>query len=544
MRAAARTPHNPSAACARRHTGADRSGGPAGCVIVAVPEVKVPEDESRQLGALHETLPRRIVPNLPLLADLLHADVLLFAALGKQIEILAHARPNPVPPVHKQDLTGLRLRQEQIAPVARVLARGKARHPVQGSVNAGLPIVREIFGVPDEDGRIVAALTIETAAIEHERLQKRSAIFRRAIYRVRDQILAGHLEGGENLGRLRVHDGHMVIDSNGQIQYVTAVTEGLYRLLGYADSLVHTQLSELETNEYVAFRAMELGTCLEQRVTEQDRIWIKKVIPLLAVEPSTWLVRLVNRSRRWSGAMIVIQDVTDEVRKEQELRVKSAMIQEIHHRVKNNLQTISALLRMQARRTDSPEVAEILKQTVSRIISVAVVHEFLSKDEASIINIHEVTNRILQEVAHGTLDPTKRIKLNIEGVKQFLLPAQQATSCALIINELVQNAVEHGYEGLPEGTITVRLLQTDDSMALEIEDDGVGLPAGFDPRHGGLGLQIVRTLVKEDLRGQVQLEHGRGVRAVVSFPRWRPTETSQNGHAARTASPGPRGGNL
>ncbi|MBA3331900.1 MAG: histidine kinase N-terminal domain-containing protein [Actinobacteria bacterium] len=486
----------------------------------------IPADIARALGDSGLDLVGRILPSLDLLADLIHADVLLFAPSAPQVTVLAHARPEPVPSLYLHPLTGRRLRQDQISPVARVLSQKRPRHGVHGTVVGGVPIVRETFALEDASGKVVAALVTETAVIEHERHRKRSAIFKRAIGRVRDLVVQGRLVGGENIGRLGVHDGIMVIGADGEIQYVTAVTENLYRLLGYADSLVNAQLSELDTNEYVAFRAIELRTCLEQRVTEQDRIWIKKAVPLPPTEGRGWERYLPGRPL--TGAIIVIQDVTDEVRKEQELRVKNAMIQEIHHRVKNNLQTISALLRLQARRTHSQEVAEILQQTVSRILSVAVVHEFLSKDESSIINIHEVSNRILREVTHGTLDPAKQIRLSLEGVKQFLLPAQQATSCALIINELLQNAVEHGYEGRTDGEITVRLLQTDDSMAVEIEDDGRGLPSGFDPRQGGLGLTIVRTLVNEDLKGQLQLENGRGVRAIVSFPRWRSAPAPEN----------------
>ena len=96
--------------------------------------------------------------------------------------------------------------------------------------------------------------------------------------------------------------------------------------------------------------------------------------------------------------IVAIQDVTDELQKEQELKIKTAMIQEIHHRVKNNLQTIAALLRLQARRTESAEVADQLRESIGRIMSVAVVHEFLSHGrERSTINIHEVSNRILAE---------------------------------------------------------------------------------------------------------------------------------------------------
>jgi two-component sensor histidine kinase len=218
---------------------------------------------------------------------------------------------------------------------------------------------------------------------------------------------------------------------------------------------------------------------------------------------------------------VAIQDVTDELQKEQELKIKTAMIQEIHHRVKNNLQTIAALLRLQARRTELPEVADQLRETIGRIISIAVVHEFLSHEETTVINIHEVSNRILAEVRNGVLDHSRPISLALEGTRSFNLPAQQATSCALIINELVQNAVAHAFAGLPGGSIVVRLAEQGDSLYIEIQDDGRGLPHDFDVlRQGGLGLQIVRSLVREDLKGEFELLNGQGLKAIVSFPKW------------------------
>lgn len=483
--------------------------------------VAISSDVAQDLDSSALALIKRIIPSLTLLADLLHADVLLFALAGDRVAVVEHAQPNLVPSSYEHSLTGRRLRPQQVAPVASLLFNGRPAHHVQGAVVNGVPIVREVVAIRDADHNVVAALATETAVIENERHRKRSGIFRRAVMRVRELVVRGRLDGAERLGRLGVHDGLMVIDASGLIQYATTVAEGLYRLLGYVDSLVNTQLSELETNEYIAFRAMETGTCMEQEITEQDRHWVKKVIPLTVDNEEGWVNRLPGAlTRQPTGAIIVIQDVTDQVRKEKELKVKSAMIQEIHHRVKNNLQTITALLRLQARRSKSPEVAAVLKEAIGRILSVAVVHEFLSKDESSIINIHEVCKRILHEVVNGTLDPMKRIELKLEGVQQFLLPAQQATSCALIVNELIQNAVEHGMESRQKGTIVVRLSQSDDSMGIEIEDDGSGLPDGFDMARGGLGLQIVRTLVKEDLRGEFQLENGEGVRALISFPRW------------------------
>jgi len=485
--------------------------------------VAISSDVARDLDGVAAAVIKRIIPNLNLLADLLHADVLLFARAGTQIEVLDHAQPSPVPSVYLDSQTGRRLRPDQVRPIARILFQGKGRHEVQGAVVNGVPILREMLAVRDAEGRVIAALATETAVIEHERVQKRTGVLRRALTRVRDLVAQGRLEGGEKIGRLALHDGMIIIDSDGMIQYASSVAEGLYRQLGIVDVLANTQLSELDTNEYLAFRAIETGVCLEQRLEEQDRLWIKKVIPLVAGESPGWASRLPGSlGRHPVGAIIVIQDVTAEARREQELKVKSAMIQEIHHRVKNNLQTITALLRLQARRVESEEAATALKEAVGRIMSVAVVHEFLSQDEGSVINIQDVCKRIVHEFVTGTLDPMKKIELKLEGEGQFLLPAQQATSCALIVNELIQNAIDHGLEDKDDGTVVVRLLQTDDSMAIEIEDDGAGLPEDFDPARGGLGLQIIRTLVRDDLKGQFLLEDGDGVRAVVSFPRWRP----------------------
>jgi two-component sensor histidine kinase len=313
----------------------------------------------------------------------------------------------------------------------------------------------------------------------------------------------------------------MILDAQGRIEYLSAPAEHLYRRLGYADNLVKTQLQELETNEYICFKSMERGVCLEQRVQEHDLVWIKRVVPLLSGDGARWSPPLVGRRSVPAGAIVAIQDVTDELRKEQELKIKTAMIQEIHHRVKNNLQTIAAMLRLQARRSQTPEVVDQLRESVGRILSIAVVHEFLSHDENAAINIHEVSNRILAEIRNGVLDHTRPINLTLEGTRTFTLPAQQATSCALIINELVQNAVGHGFEGRTEGTIVVRLSEQGDSLYIEIQDDGRGLPEGFDATsQGGLGLQIVRSLVREDLKGEFELLNGQGVRAIVSFPRW------------------------
>jgi two-component sensor histidine kinase len=465
-----------------------------------------------------------VAGHLPLLADLTHADAVLFARVDDHVVVIAQAQPVPVPSPYALPVEVSRTMTREEAPqVFRVLVDSH-RNQVSTTVIRGAPVLQEVFAIRNARGEAIGALRSEMLLIEHERQRKRHAVFRRAIARARDLIIAGRMRGGEKLGRMGVHDGVMVIDSTGRIEYLSAPAEHLYRRLGYADNLVKTQLQELETNEYICFKAMERGVCLEQRVQEHDLVWIKRVVPLVSGENNRWQARLMGRGAVLTGAVVAIQDVTDELQNEHELKIKTAMIQEIHHRVKNNLQTIAALLRLQARRTQSPEVADQLRESVGRIVSIAVVHEFLSHEENSVINIHEVSNRILAEVRNGVLDDSRPITLSLEGSRSFLLPAQQATSCALIINELVQNAVEHAFVGLGGGSIVVRLGEQGDSLYIDIQDDGRGLPDDFDAvRQGGLGLQIVRSLVREDLKGEFELlrkTNGDGVHAVVSFPRW------------------------
>jgi two-component sensor histidine kinase len=480
-------------------------------------------DPTQHLRPEDRALLNNVAGHLPLLADLTHADAVLFARAQDQVMVAAQAQPVPVPsPYARPVAVGRAMTRDEAPMVFRVLIDNH-RNQVTTTVIRGAPVLQEVFAIRNERGETIGALRSEMLLIEHERQRKRHAVFRRAIARARDLIISGRMRGGEKLGRLGVHDGVMVIDSNGRIEYLSAPAEHLYRRLGYADNLVKTQLQELETNEYICFKAMERGVCLEQRVQEHDLVWIKRVVPLMSNKDEALPLPFIGRRAVPTGAVVAIQDVTDELQNEQELKIKTAMIQEIHHRVKNNLQTIAALLRLQARRTNNSEVADQLRESVGRIISIAVVHEFLSHEENSVINIHEVSKRILEEVRNGVLDHSRAINLSLEGTRSFLLPAQQATSSALIINELVQNAVEHAFVGLPGGSIVVRLAEQGDSLYIEIADDGRGLPDGFDPASQGLGLQIVRSLVREDLKGQFELvtkPNGKGAQAVVSFPKW------------------------
>ena len=218
------------------------------------------------------------------------------------------------------------------------------------------------------------------------------------------------------------------------------------------------------------------------------------------------------------GTVVLCRDVSDLRSKERELVTKDATIREIHHRVKNNLQTVAALLRMQARRIESAEAKVALTDAMSRVASIAIVHETLSQAFDEIVEFDRVADELLRMVGDvaASWGDVSAIREGSFG----LLSADMATSLAMIISELCQNAVEHGLAH-QSGEVRVVPNRYNGQLRVEISDDGQGLPAGFDWRGSrSLGLSIVNTLVAE-MEGSFRIgprEAGPGTQVIVEIP--------------------------
>jgi two-component sensor histidine kinase len=367
---------------------------------------------------------------------------------------------------------------------------------------------------------VVGALAIETGLIESERQQRKSIVYRRALERLRRIAASAGIRGCSTLSHLGEYDGPIVATTTGQIVYISTLAEQLYRKMGYADSLLGANLTELQTDESIFTRAVETGACLEEIAQEGPFTWRRRAVPLLYGDADRPWSRVLQQYESRGIVILTVHDITEDTHRARELRIKSAMIQEIHHRVKNNLQTIASLLRIQARRTGSPEVGAMLQETISRILSIAYVHDYLAHQESNEVDMSEVAQQIISEVTQGVLDPAMKLHITLESPTIYL-SNRQATSCALVLNELLHNTVEHGFARASEGSVLVRLSIEDSRFVLEVVDDGQGLPSGFNPRESkSLGLQIVQTLVYDDLKGTFHLVNGhpRGAQGLVAFP--------------------------
>lgn len=468
-----------------------------------------------------------------IVADLSRADILLYGRKSEtEAIVLTHAQPHSLAHVYNKSREGYVVTTRQRPEVLRTLITGQAPREHRSTISEGAPVVRLALpvlfpppcvaqiGEKKEKPIVRAALIIVTNLIEYERHRLRSMVFRQALRKLQIMLSYGQVTGAEELSPFGEQDGIIFVDTFGVVRYVSGIASNLYRRLGYKDTLIGRRLADLDTSDEEIWRAaLAQNRCVERQVKESERFWAYKALPLTgySVGYFQWM-----RGAVWpkpAGVLIALRDDTESRRQDQEIRVKNAMIQEVHHRVKNNLQTIAGLLRLQARRVKSEEARQVLDETLNRILSIAVIHEFLSSANSNIINIKEVGNRIVGQLRQGMLSPDKQIALELVG-EPIYLPARQATACSLIINELIQNAIEHGFEHRQEGLVQVNLADEGDEVIIKVIDNGEGLPVDFQiGQSDSLGLNIVKILVEEDLKGHINFTNGDGVAVTITFPK-------------------------
>lgn len=475
---------------------------------------------SSELSADHVALLRCIEGGLPLLADISRADVSLIVRDRGHAVVVAQAQPRSIASVYRQPWIGRRIPEEESEPVTDGLVRGRGGRRQVKLLEQGATIVQQVYPILYQDKAIPAVLQIETSLIAWERQKRRHESFRQAVDMLRDMVLRGDMADAASLPPFTEWDGILFVDDKFHIRYLSGIANNLYRRLGYLDELHGRHIGDLQTHDELLVRqAFASHACQHHQVMEGNLNWTRVVVPIWSYPPAWWpFGRNGQRQPVLRGALVMVHDNTEALRKAQELQVLTTMVQEVHHRVKNNLQTVASILRMQARRAESEEARLLLHEAVNRVLAVSVIHEFLSRDEQQVINIRDVCQRIVTQTQRAAMQPEKSIALQVDGPSIYL-PSQQATACALVANELLLNALEHAFQGRSRGSVTLNLTDRGDEAVLQVSDDGIGLPANFDlDAAESLGLSIVRTLVEGDLKGRLVLEPGQpGTRVIVTF---------------------------
>jgi len=457
-----------------------------------------------------------LVGDWQLIADLSFADLVLWVRGGLDgWRAVAHVRPNTGPMVFYDDIVGrpsTRARATMLDQAARA----------QAVVTKPEPTVREDISIREDavpvcrSGQVIAVVTRHqnlTGARTPSRLELTYRDLADALMRM---VGAGDFPSvsaptGMRRGAPRVGDGVIDLDVDGLVRYASPNAVSAVHRMGHVGDVVGEVLSQT-----VADVASRSGRTIDESlavVVTGRAAWRSEVETPSATVTLRAIPIVVDGIR--TGAMVLLRDVSELRRREQELLTKDATIREIHHRVKNNLQTVAALLRLQARRVTDDSARAALEEAVRRVGTIALVHETLSQGFDETVNFDEIAVRGLRAVVEVA---TREHRVEPTFTGSFgRMRAEDATALAMIISELVQNAVEHGFAdrgGAVEVAVTRTTLDDgDEQLTVVIADDGAGLPAGFRPVLAGLGTRIVTSLVA-DMRGRIRWENNtpRGTR--------------------------------
>jgi two-component sensor histidine kinase len=293
-----------------------------------------------------------------------------------------------------------------------------------------------------------------------------------------------------------VADGVIILDGDAQIRFASPNAISSLHRMGIHAYASGQRLAEIGFDQDAVDAALAARLPVTEEVERGDTSILIRAIPLLDTGDAV-------------GALVLMRDVTDLRRRDRMLLSKDATIREIHHRVKNNLQTIAALLRLQGRRLASEEAQEAIEESERRIRSIAIVHETLSRDAGDVVRFGEVVKPLVRTVEETVSTPDATLRFEVSG-DAGSLRGDVATALAVVLNELMQNAVDHAFPrdgaGPTKGSVLVRLGRLGSELVVEVIDDGVGLPPGFTVESSkGLGLSIVQALVNGELGGSMEL---------------------------------------
>lgn len=461
---------------------------------------------------------QRLVSSWGTLSDLCFADLLLFApAKGSKdrFVVVGQVRPTTNPTLHLEDLIGEVMDSQQRPLVARSWRLGSV---VEGEVS--IPSRnergRQVCIPVRWQGELVAIMTRDSALLVGRRPGELERVYVEVFDRLARMISAGEFPfpiDDEIPGAgPRVGDGVIVLDSSARVDYASPNAVNALHRMGLSTGTAGIRLDEVGIDQHVVDLAYEAHLPATQEVSRgPDVAIVIRCVPLLDHGVLT-------------GAVVLLRDVSDLRRLDRLLLSKDAAIREVHHRVKNNLQTISSLLRLQSRRLPLGDARHALEESERRVRSIALVHEILSRDTTDQVDFNDILPSLVR-MAEDLGDPDRPVRITYSG-EAGLLQAAVATPLAVVLTELLQNAAEHAFPGEAVGDggspggavrgggpilVDVDLRRSPDELLVTVRDNGMGLPPGFSVDDTtSLGLSIVRGLVGSQMGGTIAMYTDRG----------------------------------
>ncbi len=433
-----------------------------------------------------------------MLADFCFSDLLLYVPTADdRWAVVGQVRPATGQTMYQTDWVGAYANESEMALLRKAF---ESVEPCEGEITVeDIPDETRMLAIPVvHEGVPVGVLTKEWVELigrrpgELERAYQ--SIFERFVRMISTGAFPFPHRVGDSSAAPRVGDGVMALNADAEVQYVSPNANSALHRVGIQASAIGMRLPELGFHDGPVRQAIERRVPVIEEFEQGPGVTLLcRCVPFVDGEAVP-------------GAVLLMRDVTELRKRDRLLLSKDATIREIHHRVKNNLQTISSLLRLQARRLTHPEAIDAVGESVRRIRTIALVHEALSREPGDDETFIEIVRPLLRLAEEGLQSPDRPVRFMVKG-DGGRIPASIATPLSVVLTELLQNAVDHGFpEGSPGGAVTVRLVNSGQQLDLAVIDDGRGVDSGFKLEDAtGLGLSIVRTLVTTELNGTISM---------------------------------------
>ena len=443
---------------------------------------------------------RRLVQSWGLLADFSFTDLLLFLPVEGDAQerfiVAAQVRPLTGQTMYPRDLVGT-----VVAPADRpLLAEAWKRGEIcvrDGAMIGGTEALQVECIPVRRAGRLLALVTRESPTM----VGRRPGELERTYLEVFDQFARMVSEGSfpfaiadvEPEDAPRVGDGAIVLDAAKRIRFASPNAVSSLHRLGIHAYAAGMQLAEIGFEEDAVDMAIRSRIPVTNEIERGEVSVLARAIPIFF-------------DRRTAGCVLMLRNVSDLRRRDRLLLSKDATIREVHHRVKNNLQTIAALLRLQERRMQSEEARQAIRDSEQRIRSIAIVHETLAREANDFVDFNEIIRPLVRLVEETVSTSERPLHFEVAGDAGDL-PGEVATPLAVVLNELMQNAVDHAFAAdQRDAEVRLTFARDDDRLLVTVCDNGVGLPDGFSvDEANGLGLSIVRVLITGELGGSLEV---------------------------------------
>lgn len=439
------------------------------------------------------------------IAELMGADIFIDCCTRDPdvAVVVAQAQPTSVKSLYSSSVVGKFAHRSKEPAVIRTLEVGMSTMDMSGVTQEDKSVRQSVTPIKNSAGDVIGALIAEKDVTESVRAEKKLSVLTQTTGQLIER--GALLVSGDSNLPYHVTDGILIFSRSGVCTYANPVAETIYRNLGYIEPLEGLSFSNM------TFHGVQF-----------EDILARKQVVLTDMEIGNYIFHIKytyvkNKNENFTGVVMLINDVTEVKNKEKELVLKTVAISEIHHRVKNNLQTIASLLKLQWRRVDDPLAKTAFNESISQVLSIAATHEILAEECKDDVDIMTMLEKIKSNtIKHGLL-AKKGITINLKG-DTFLCDSDMATSIALVVNEITQNCLKYAFVGRNSGTIDIEICNGAMYSNISIIDNGIGFKLDSEATNK-LGLQIVKRIVTEKLKGNFSTESSNaGTKVLFDFP--------------------------